>query len=414
MKRDQIKNIYLLVLAMLLPVARGAFAQEDSTVTAVREQIPIEEFASSRAINAPQSAVFIMDLKTGEILAEHNVRKALVPASIMKCVTVGALIDKTGHDYRLLTPVYLTGKESDGRLEGNVVVKGAGDPSLNSRHAPGSTDICAEIADALAGRGIKEVAGRILIDESEFDGPAVPPSWQKGDLSQAYGTGSHALNFEDNASGSRSVANPSAIFLSRLGSALSRKGITVGNGDYPDTGRKLLFNHESAPADEIMRSCMMRSDNQYAEGLLRLLAVAEGEKGSTAKGAEESNRYWKRRGAPMEGVTIVDGSGLSRSNRVTAAFMGSVLASKSNDPWYASFFPLAGQEGTLRKFLKGTPLDSYVALKTGSMKGIQCYAGYKLDDNYAPTHVIVIMLNGMADRAAARAEVTRLLLNTFK
>ena len=85
----------------------------------------------------------------------------------------------------------------------------------------------------------------------------------------------------------------------------------------------------------------------------------------------------------------------------------------SIDPYYASFFPLAGQEGTLRRFLADTPLDSYIALKTGSMNGIQCYAGYKVDDNYAPTHAVVVILNNMSDRQAARKAVGDLLLSLF-
>ena len=99
---------------------------------------------------------------------------------------------------------------------------------------------------------------------------------------------------------------------------------------------------------------------------------------------------------------------------MTAEFMGDVLSRMSGDAYYASYFPLAGQEGTLKNFLADTPLDSYVALKTGSMKGIQCYAGYKLDDDYAPTHVIVIMINNLkSDRSRMRQAASRMLLDIF-
>ena len=117
---------------------------------------------------------------------------------------------------------------------------------------------------------------------------------------------------------------------------------------------------------------------------------------------------------PLDGVTIIDGSGLSRSNRVTADFMTSVLTSMADNEVYASFFPLAGQEGTLKSFLANTPLDSYIAMKTGSMKGIQCYAGYLLDENYAPTHTVVIIMNdinGSRDRAKKAAQ--EMLLGIF-
>ena len=78
------------------------------------------------------------------------------------------------------------------------------------------------------------------------------------------------------------------------------------------------------------------------------------------------------------------------------------------------FRSLAGREGTLKRFLCGTHLEEYVALKTGSMSGIQCYAGYKLDDDYVPTHSIVIIINGMkGGRGAVRSEVEKMLLSIF-
>lgn len=159
---------------------------------------------------------------------------------------------------------------------------------------------------------------------------------------------------------------------------------------------------------------MMRSDNLFAESMLRTYGKLNLGDGSTEDAASKEYAMWKKRNMPLDGVTIIDGSGLSRSNRVTANFMTSVLSSMANNEVYASFFPLAGQEGTLKKFLAETPLDSYIAMKTGSMKGIQCYAGYLLDDNYAPTHTVVIIMNdinGSRDRAKKAAQ--KMLLEIF-
>ena len=116
----------------------------------------------------------------------------------------------------------------------------------------------------------------------------------------------------------------------------------------------------------------------------------------------------------MEGVSIVDGSGLSRANRLTAEFLAGVLTEMADNVEYASFFPLAGQEGTLKKFLAGTPLATYIALKTGSMNGIQCYAGYKVDEDFAPTHAVVVIGNSFpGSRAAFRQAVETMLLEIF-
>ena len=373
----------------------------------------MEEFAAARGVNGAQSAFIVLDLNSGEVIASHNPAEPLVPASIMKSVTTAALLSHLDEDYRYETKIYTEGPVREGVLEGNLLVVGSGDPSLNSKYVDNNSDICQEIANALRSAGISQIKGKIVVDEEIWSGPSVPQSWMSGDLPHAYGTGSHGLNFEDNASGSRSVANPAAVFSTRLKSVLTRYGISVTNESLRQGDSKLLFTHTSVPLDEIMRSCMMRSDNQYAEALLRTYGVVVNGKGNTEKSARHEMEYWHKQKAPMSGVNIIDGSGLSRQNRVTANFMAHVIASKASNPYYASFFPLAGQEGTLKSFLAGTPLDGYVAMKTGSMRGIQCYAGYKLDDNYVPTHVIVVIMNEIGDRGRAREAVKKALLQLF-
>lgn len=373
----------------------------------------VENFAASSGVPSDKLALLVVDLSDGHTVASLNETSPLVPASIMKSVTTASLLSKVGPDYRYRTRVYTVGRIRDGVLDGDLVVVGSGDPSLNSTAFPDSPDFLGEITGALRNKGVEKICGNIVVDESVFSGPAVPSSWASGDLSQSYGTGSHGFNFRGNASGKRSVSDPAGVFRTALTSALASAGIMLEKGDGSKGNRQLLVEHLSPPADEIMRSCMMRSDNLFAESMLRTYAAERGEDGSTARGASLETDFWKRKKLPMKGVEIIDGSGLSRSNRVTALFMSEVLRHMAADVTYASFFPLAGQEGTLRNFLKDTPLDSYIAMKTGSMKGIQCYAGYKLDDDYAPTHAVVVMANDMPDRGRMRAALQRLLLTLF-
>ncbi len=371
-------------------------------------------FKQSAGLDSTQTSVLVIDLKSGERMVDINSSLPLIPASITKCVTTATLLEKVGSKFRYETPVWYTGGIHDGVIKGDLVIQASGDPSLNSTHEPGSSDIVAEITDALNALKVSEIEGTIIIDENDFPGPAINPTWHKGDLLHAYGTGTHGFNFEDNASGKRSVASPAAVFKSRLRGALANAGISIGSASVDADGRRhRLGEHRSEQIDEIMRSCMMRSDNQYAEALLRGVGLHYGKSGSTAKGAEEELKYWKRHHADMEGVRIVDGSGLSRTNRITANFMSDVLRHMAGNPYYASFFPLAGQEGTLKKFLVGTPLEGEIAMKTGSMSGIQCYAGYKLDSEYAPTHIVVVMMNKLSNRASARAALQKLLLAAF-
>jgi len=374
----------------------------------------LQRFLASPSIDSASTAILITDLSTGETIESLNPEKPLIPASIMKAVTIASLIRKSGIDYTYKTKVYISGKISDGILNGNLIIEGSGDPSLNAPCEPRSADFVQEVAQALKEEGITEVKGRIIFDEDIFSGPATHPSWGPGDLRASYGTGAHGFNFEANRNGKAAVQNPASVFESKLKSRCTVLGISFSGESVSEGSRRLIATHTSPTIDEIMRSCMMRSDNLFAESLLRTLAILKGKEGSTESGARLSLETWKRLDADTRGVVIADGSGLSRRNRVTAQFMTDVLRKMSMNVDYASFFPLAGQEGTLRSFLSDTPLNGYVALKTGSMSGIQCYAGYLLDDNYAPTHTIVFILNAMPKgRNAARKEVASLLLDTF-
>lgn len=377
---------------------------------------PEKRFASCGAVDSTRCSVLVIDLSTGRATHALNECLPLVPASINKVVTIASLLEKSGIQHRYETSVYAGGDIRHGILEGNLVVVGGGDPSLGADVEPKGTDIIQEIVSALREAGVDSIAGDIVVDESIFPGPAVCPSWAPGDLPHAYGTGCHGLNYRRNASGKASVSNPAGVFASQLRSALRGAGIKSGCArDASSKKKKLLLRHLSPTVDEIMRSCMMRSDNLYAETFLRTTALLAGKEGSTQAGASIEADYWKRKRLPMEGVNIVDGSGLSRSNRMTAQFMGAVLKYMAGNVDFASFFPLAGQEGTMRNFMKDTPLDSYLALKTGSMNGIQCYAGYLLDDNYAPTHAVVVMVNGFkGSRAAVKKAVGDMLLEIFR
>lgn len=407
--------IYCMLFLFSLGMAFPAFAApvSDREIPDSLRLAALEKLLNSPAVDSTNFAVLITDLDSGKVLAHHAPAKPLIPASIQKSVTIASLLSERKPDWRFLTKVYLDGKVKSGILNGNIIVKGAMDPTLNSKSEPKSADFISEIVNALKNKGVDSIAGAIIVDESDFEGSSCPPSWGAANMKASYGTGSHALNFEGNASGKSAVQNVKPVFISRLISALNRNGIKVGNNGLAEGRRSLLLTHQSAPLDEIMRSCMMRSDNLFAESLLRSFSEASGGNGSTENGAEREMRLWKRRGAPMKNVEIIDGSGLSRSNRMTAKFLTYVLSEMADNVDYVSFFPLAGQEGTLRNFMKDSRLDSYLAMKTGSMTGIQCYAGYLLDEDFAPTHTIVVIVNNMPDRSSLRSALADFFLSIF-
>lgn len=373
----------------------------------------LERFLNHSGVPRQSVAVKLTDLSAGHVLASHNSSTPLIPASIMKSVTVATLLEKTSPEWRWHTRIYTDGEVRDGVLYGNIIVEGALDPSVNSEVEPFGTDILQEICGVLSAMGVKSVEGDIIVENGGIAGTPRPSSWQQADFVHSYGTGCHPFNFSNNCNGHRSVENPSSVFRARLRSSLLKSGITVSGEKISGADRSLIFDHVSPPLDEVMRSCMMRSDNLFAESMLRTFGLLSDGDGSTTDAAKRELQSWKKRGVPMKGVHIVDGSGLSRENRVTADFMTAVLVENSGDVQYASFFPLAGQDGTLKNFLAETPLEGYMAMKTGSMKGIQCYAGYLLDENYVPTHTVVIIMNDFKDRSKARNAAQEMLLEIF-
>lgn len=392
-------------VAMML-VAMAAFG--------LRPQEAVDRFVDTPGLPKGSMAVLVTELPSGKAVASYNADKPLTPASIMKSITLASASDVMNVEKPYVTPVIIDGKVSGGTLQGNLIIQGSGDPSINSTHWPKSENFVNEIISALKKQNIKTIEGKVIIDESALAGSSIPPNWAQGDLGSYYGTGNHAFNYSDNARGKASVQNPDAVFIRDLETAMSKAGMELGHKQLEGGMRKVILRHQSAPVKEIMRSCMMRSDNMFAESFLRQYGKHSGLDGSTPAAAEAEMNYWRNRRVPMEGVKIVDGSGLSRVNKVTANFMEGVLRHKRNDIEYVSFFPLAGQEGTLRGFLKDTPLDSYIAMKTGSMRGIQCYAGYKLDDKFAPTHVVVVIVNDFTcQRDYLRKAIATMLQEIF-
>ena len=379
----------------------------------------IGELVATEHIDSASVAIMIVDLHNDSVLESFNATKSMIPASVMKAVTIGSLIGSTGIDYRYSTRVYMCGDVVNGVLNGNLLIVGGGDPSLNAQSGPQGGDIVEECVNALKKEGINQIKGDIKVNQSIFPAPSVHPTWAKEDLKYGYGAGCFGINFENNCyikgSQSYSMANPAVTMIRRIKEACGNAGIAIDGITLNDSNsRKLIVDHRSATIDEIMRHCMRVSDNLYAESMLRTLAMVEGQSATTANGVELENKMWRGKNLSFNGVNIVDGSGLSRTNRMTATFLTDVLKEMSGNVDYVSFFPLAGQEGTLKSFLKDTELDSYIALKTGSMRGIQCYAGYKLDDDYAPTHVVVIMINNFkCSRSIVRELCEKMLLKTF-
>lgn len=415
--------------------------------------------------------IYIKDLTTGRVVVSHNASLALTPASVLKAVTTATALEKLGADFRFTTRVALAGKPGADRRswEGDLVIFGSADPTLESDQFKACNGLTDSITAALRRRGITRITGSVVIVESLRDAGPIA-QWEVEDIAWPYGAGLYGFNYAGNyvrvypnkgttspasslkikvlpaaeADGNdllrgagadnltvwatpRSRRDPNwslnatvpdpagvyaALLLDRLNAAGIRTGSRPANADRSDA--TTIYVHRSAPGAEIMANLMKRSDNLFAEGMLRAI-----DPGASRKDCIEAEKdFWAARGLNSRHTIIKDGSGLTRGNKLPPRFLGDVLeqmARGTNGATYASFFPRAGMEGTLKSFLKKTRLKGRLALKTGSVAAVQCYAGYRLDWEGKPTHVVVIMVNGFfCPRAQLRSSIEKFLLKTFE
>src|SRR6266436_2983495 len=170
------------------------------------------ERADALLATAPASkgewGLLIVDAETGETLYELNADKYFVPASNMKLFTTALALAKLGPDYRFHTTLETHGTVSPaGVLSGDLILVGRGDPNLSNRKFPynlkeefdGAPEkVLAELADALVAKGVTEVSGDVVGDDSYFPREPYPNGWEIDDMVWEYGAAVSAIVVDDN------------------------------------------------------------------------------------------------------------------------------------------------------------------------------------------------------------------------
>jgi len=152
--------------------------------------------------------LLVVDAQTGDTLFERNADSYFVPASNMKLFTTALALAKLGPDYRFHTKLETRGTISaDGQLLGDLILVGRGDPNLSNRKFPyelkeefdGPPErALAELADALVARGVKEISGDVIGDDSYFPRERYPTGWEIDDMVWEYGAAISAIVVDDN------------------------------------------------------------------------------------------------------------------------------------------------------------------------------------------------------------------------
>lgn len=219
-----------------------------------------------------------------------------------------------------------------------------------------------------------------------------------------------------------SVPNPPLFVASNLQHFLRNSGVSFGaNASTQErsvAGMKNLYTFKSPTILELARITNVYSHNLFAEGFLRLVGRDKvGMEGHNLSQTAimEVMRYWSSRGLDVRELEMLDGSGLSGENRVTANFLASLLGKVYRSEMKDTFMrtlPRAGVEGTVTSFLKRTPLEGKAYLKSGTIRNVVCYTGYvELDGK---VYTVAFMVNNFYGRASnIRGAMESILLESF-
>jgi D-alanyl-D-alanine carboxypeptidase/D-alanyl-D-alanine-endopeptidase (penicillin-binding protein 4) len=168
---------------------------------------------------------------------------------------------------------------------------------------------------------------------------------------------------------------------------LTKVGVTVQGGTVAmatPSSRTRLARDNSMPLADLLVPFLKLSNNTHAEALTKAMAARSGQPGSWKAGLAVTTGYLRRIGVPLTGVSLTDGSGLTRRNTLTARALASTLHKVRREPWFAAFdraLPVAGDSrrlvgGTLSTRMRGTRAAGNAHAKTGTLTGVTSLSGY--------------------------------------
>jgi D-alanyl-D-alanine carboxypeptidase/D-alanyl-D-alanine-endopeptidase (penicillin-binding protein 4) len=347
----------------------------------------------NRALSVPHvslaaSAAFAIDLTTGEAVYSRNASLSLLPASNEKLAVTYAALTALGPSFQIETNVLGEGHQVDTTWQGDLVLKGYGDPTLTA------SDLTV-LARQVRAAGILSVTGRVLADESWFDTRRTAPGW-KASFYIEESPPLSALIVDRGRVGRWTSHDPALAAAQLFRSALANAGVrvagTAAHGVADDTAVPLAAV-DSPPLSAIVHWMDRVSDNFEAEMLLKQLGAIQADRGTTSAGIGVVSGLLTQAGVPMDGVRIVDGSGLSLLDRFTANALVSLLTVMWNDagvrPELLASLPVAGRSGTLVHRMRGTAAAGVVLAKTGTTSNASALSGF-VGDRY----VFSILNNG--------------------
>lgn len=460
-----IKSLYQINMQIIKPFLMFAMLVFSALVQA---ELPTEVAESLKKAGIPLTsvAVYVQPIDAATPSVSHNADKSLNPASVMKLVTTYAALDMLTPAYRWKTEVYRDGSLENGVLNGNLIIKGKGDPSFKAQEFW-------RLLMSLQQAGVKEIKGDLIIDKSHFaknigsrktfdDGAFDKEKWRAYNAEpSAFLVNGRSTSFkfvatESNVNVSQEFELPEIKIINQMklsnadcGEWRSRFGYTVKqtelssivtfSGSFsPDCGERYLelsvlddekyafytfkklwrelggvFNgglkiqevpldapkileQTSEPLGYVVRDINKWSNNLMARQLLLTIAAEKiGLPATEAKGMSAITAWLAQKTLKFDELVVENGSGLSRTERISAQHLGQLLVSAYHSaimPEFMASFSVAGLDGTAQKRLNGTQIEGRAHLKTGSIDGVSAIAGYVLDNQHK-RHVLVMLVN---------------------
>ena len=181
-------KIVLLCLLICLHLLAGA-----------QTPAPVKWLLQAPYMRGASFSLVVKDVQEGRTVYSYDTDRLQSPASVLKTVATATALEILGEDYRYPTTLEYDGILENGTLEGNLYIKGSGDPSLGSSHfAPGQNKFLSTWIAALQKAGIKHITGSVISDESIFDTEGVSIKWLREDMGNYYAPGSYGISIFDN------------------------------------------------------------------------------------------------------------------------------------------------------------------------------------------------------------------------
>ncbi len=428
-------------------------------------QLPPEVQAALQRAKVPSENfhVMVIDTHTGSTpRLSHQAQVRVNPASLMKLATTTAALDTLGPAFVWRTPVYVDGSVRDGVLQGNVYIKGSGDPRL-------VVERLWLLMRRIQGLGIQKIQGDIVLDHSAFDVPARDAASFDGEPLRPYNAAPDALllNFKslliqfvpDRAANVArvqiepplaGVQFPTTVPLSNGDCSDYRSALRADwsdptrirfAGNYPAVcGEKMwpiayaapqqfapraiagmwqqlggllsgqvrdgsipanlqpVFYVESASLAETIRDINKYSNNVMAQHLFLTLSQQQRGVGSFDASRELMQRWWRER-VGGEVPTFDNGSGLSREERISAQALARLLQVAWASPHMSELMSSLPVTG-LDGTMKRSKAQASAHLKTGSLRDVAGVAGFV--DTASGQRLVVVAVLHHANANAAR------------